>query len=372
MAIYKRGEIWWVDVIVGNGNRRKRVRKSTGCKEEVQAKMIEQSMVALNKGLTSRQRAFKILDSILPEEERGVAVGDCRAFYEQCLNADGVTISKLERQKRLNAVSRMSEWVLTNTRGTWASDINPQVAWAYSCAIGERGVSAQTRNNEIGHLRSVWKMLQKYGKVDSNPWSCARVERNRSEEKHGRAFSDNEVERILRASRELGCEWEGVVTVALYTGLRKRDIECLVWQGDPKKELVADMAKKAIYGTPSKTLRRGVYVSIPMHEKVVEALGAANTETAYVFPWRQSHPNGQRPKPDDHFFAEVLSKAGIVAKADERLSFHSLRHTFVTRLANAGVAEDVRMRLAGHTNAATHSIYTHEDAQSKAAISRLK
>lgn len=36
------------------------MRKSTGCTEEVQARMIEQTMVAVNKGLTTRQRAQNI------------------------------------------------------------------------------------------------------------------------------------------------------------------------------------------------------------------------------------------------------------------------------------------------------------------------
>lgn len=372
MAIYKRGDIWWVDVAVGNGRRRKRVRKSTGCKEEVQAKMIEQSIIALNRGLTSRQRALKILDGILPEEEKGLAVGDCRAFYEQCMESDGVVLSKLERQKRLNAIARMAEWILANSRAEWVSDVNPQVAWAYSCAIGERGVSAQTRNNEIGHLRTVWKMLEKHGKVELNPWTLARVGRNRDEEKHGRAFTDEEIVRILMAAREVGCEWEGVVIVALYTGLRKRDIECMAWRGDPKKELIADIEKGCIYGTPSKTSRRGVRVNIPMHPNIISVLKKCDINSTFVFPWRQSHPHGQRPKKGDCFFSEVLARAGIVAKDDEMVSFHSLRHTFVTRLADAGVAEDVRMRLAGHTNAATHGIYTHEDTQSKDAIGRLK
>ena len=102
----------------------------------------------------------------------------------------------------------MAEWMLANTKASWVSDIAPQIAWAYSCAIGERGVSAQTRNNEIGHLRTVWKMLEKYGKVELNPWTLARVSRNRDEEKHGRAFTDEEIFRILMAAREVGCEWE--------------------------------------------------------------------------------------------------------------------------------------------------------------------
>ena len=331
MSIYKRGGVWWMDVYVGSGNRRKRVRKSTGCTEEVQARMVEQTMVAVNKGLTSRQRAQNILDNILPKEERGVAVGDCRAFYEDCMAREGVTLSKLELQKRLNVISRMAEWVLANTRAKWVHEVTAEIAWAYSCAIGKRDVTVKTRNNEIGHLRTVWKMLEKHGKVEDNPWGLVRAQRDRS----------------------------------------KGDIEHLKWEGDPEKEVVADMNTRRIYGTPSKTARKRVRVDIPMHEKVYDLLNKMERRE-YIFPWRLSHPNGQRPQKGDFFFSEVLKRAGIVAGKGEKVSFHSLRHTFVTRLADAGVAEDVRMRLAGHTNAITHGVYTHEDSQSKAAIEALQ
>jgi integrase len=40
-------------------------------------------------------------------------------------------------------------------------------------------------------------------------------------------------------------------------------------------------------------------------------------------------------------------------------SFHSLRHTFVSRLANADVSADVRKALAGHDTDEAHARYTH-------------
>ena len=372
MSIYKRGGVWWMDVYVGSGNRRKRVRKSTGCTEEVQARMIEQTMVAVNKGLTSRQRAQNILDNVLPKEERGVAVGDCRAFYDDCMRRENAALSAHELQKRLNCISRMSEWMIANTRAIFVSDITPEVAWAYSCAIGERDVTVKTRNNEIGHLRTVWKMLEKHGKVELNPWTLARVGRNRDEEKHGRAFTDEEIERLLSIAKTMGKEWEGVITVALYTGLRMSDVTHLVWSGDPKKVVIADIEGARIYGTPSKTARRGVRVNIPMHPRVVEILSETTRDGEYVFPWRAKHPCSGNRRKGDVWFSDIMDAAGIVAEKGEKVSFHSLRHTFVTRLADAGVAEDVRMRLAGHTNAVTHGVYTHEDSQSKAAIGALK
>lgn len=372
MSIYRRGGVWWMDVYVGSGNRRKRVRKSTGCTDEVQARMVEQTMVAVNRGLTSRQRAQKILDNILPKEERGVAISDCRSFYDDCMKRENAQLSTLELQKRLNCISRMAEWMLANTRANFVSDITPEVAWSYSCAIGERDITVKTRNNEIGHLRTVWKMLEKHGKVEINPWALARVGRNRDEETHGRAFTDDEVARLLEVARKIGREWEGVITVALYTGLRMGDIINLVWSGDPKKDVIVDIDGARIYGTPSKTSRRGVRVNIPMHPKISEVLSRTGRDENLVFPWRAKHPCVGHRRKGEVWFADIMNEAGIVAEKGEKLSFHSLRHTFITRLADAGVAEDVRMRLAGHTNAATHGVYTHEDTQSKAAIGALK
>jgi integrase len=40
------------------------------------------------------------------------------------------------------------------------------------------------------------------------------------------------------------------------------------------------------------------------------------------------------------------------------LSFHSLRHAFVSQLANANVSEEQRMELTGHTTRDIHKLYT--------------
>jgi integrase len=43
------------------------------------------------------------------------------------------------------------------------------------------------------------------------------------------------------------------------------------------------------------------------------------------------------------------------------LSFHSLRHSFTSALANANVAEEIRMKLTGHTTREVHGGYTHHE-----------
>ena len=364
MAIYKRGAIWWMDVYVGQDRRR--IRKSTGCKDITQARLIEQAAVAVNKGITTRQRAMAIVDAVLPLEGRGLGIMEMQEWYRNAASSEGINthMSPKEWRNRLNTIGRLAIWLNSHTRIKWVQDIDGETAWSFVQHIGAGGVSAKTQNNQVGHLRTVWAMMMKHNKANTNPWENARVRRNPAEEAHGRAFSQNEIDRILAAAKTLGCEWEGVITVALYTGLRKRDVECLTWS-------CVDMDNRVIRVTPSKTAKHRISVAIPMHEKVYAMLSRITRSSEYVFPWRASHPIGQKPKKGDHFFNEILEIAGIKASEGEKITFHCLRHTFVSRLAEAGVAQDIRMRLAGHTSISTHSIYNHDDVSGRKAIDLL-
>jgi integrase len=45
------------------------------------------------------------------------------------------------------------------------------------------------------------------------------------------------------------------------------------------------------------------------------------------------------------------------------LSFHSLRHSFSSILANAGVSEERRMALTGHKSRDMHQHYSHHELE---------
>jgi integrase len=76
-------------------------------------------------------------------------------------------------------------------------------------------------------------------------------------------------------------------------------------------------------------------------------------------------------------FARIMARAkieGEVARKGNRqrrtvrtLTFHSLRHSFSSTMANAGVAEEVRMKLAGHSTREVDAKYTHHELYERAA-----
>ena len=64
---------------------------------------------------------------------------------------------------------------------------------------------------------------------------------------------------------------------------------------------------------------------------------------------------------------------GFGARNFSNRSFHSLRHGFASALANAGVSEEIRMKLTGHRSSDIHQKYTHMNtAPLKEAIDSLR
>jgi integrase len=74
------------------------------------------------------------------------------------------------------------------------------------------------------------------------------------------------------------------------------------------------------------------------------------------------------------FDPEVLHKAkkGGEGRTVRTLTFHSLRHSFNSALANAGVSQEIRMKLTGHVSAEMNNGYTHHELEPlRAAIQRI-
>ena len=80
-------------------------------------------------------------------------------------------------------------------------------------------------------------------------------------------------------------------------------------------------------------------------------------------PWPTGFEDGGR---------RVLAEAGIVGRVVSRQgkgratsskTFRGLRHSFISQLANAGVAPEILQKLAGHASAEVPGLYTHHEIE---------
>jgi integrase len=185
-----------------------------------------------------------------------------------------------------------------------------------------------------------------------------------------RPFTIDEVRRIIDVASD---EWRSLVLFGLYTGQRLGDLVALTWSQ-------IDLERDEIRLTTRKTNKPLI---VPIAAPLKEHLLAIASDD----PRASVHPRAQRIATASHGiiaqlsneFGEILASAGLRDPAlmgkgpgkrqGQELSFHSLRHTAVSLLKDAGVPDAVVMALVGHDSKAMSQHYTHvgKEALAKAA-----
>jgi integrase len=77
---------------------------------------------------------------------------------------------------------------------------------------------------------------------------------------------------------------------------------------------------------------------------------------------------------------KIMRKAGVDSQTVKgkgnqmfsRRSFHALRHSFTSALANQNVPPELRMKLTGHSTEGEHKKYTHHEMDNlRAAVRKI-
>lgn len=228
------------------------------------------------------------------------------------------------------------------------------------------GKSPKTANISVKIVSAAFNAALRQAYIASNP--CTALESLPEETAERSNFTPEEIGKLLKAAEG---DWKGLILLAYYTGGRLRDLANLRWSA-------IDLKGQLITFTPSKT---GKPVAVPLHPDLERHLLASpGVGKAFLFPSLAGRGTGGKTGLSGQF-ATIMEKAGIVAtitrhtkegRANKSLSFHSLRHSFNSGMANAGISVEVRQRLTGHASAEMNKVYTHHELEPlRAAIATL-
>lgn len=236
--------------------------------------------------------------------------------------------------------------------------------------LGQRikaGLAPKTALVDLKTLNVAFKRAQMYGYLVKNPVEAVRRPKDESSERE--IFTHDEVQRLLDAAPS--AEWQTLILLGYFVGARLRDCVEMQWDNVHPEQGV-------IVYQQSKTGKR---VVVPMHYHVIEHLKYLSKfgTTGPLCPkLSKLGPAGKTGL--SQLFINIVRKAGLDTmnvpgkgiRNFNRRSFHSLRHSFVSALANAGVTEEVRMKLTGHSSKAMNSHYTHLEVETlKNAVSSM-
>jgi integrase len=255
-------------------------------------------------------------------------------------------------------------------RGAALSSITPLDCTGFLRAEKSKGTSAVSANQSIRILRIVFNSARRQGLINTN--AAEAVELYPEDPHQRQAFTIDQVRSILQVA---DTEWTGMILCGLYTGLRIGDAANLIWSN-------LDLENNLLVFRPQKTARRTNKVTtVDIHRDLLDYFHSLQpaVPAAPLFPtltWRPiGSANGLSAR-----FQRLLTAAGIhqpigTSNGSKRvwspLSFHSLRHTFISQLSDAGVSIEVRRELAGHASDAVSLGYTHVSRSLTAAAINL-
>lgn len=205
-------------------------------------------------------------------------------------------------------------------------------------------VSTYTAQKHLAYLRSFFNNAVDKGLIKDNP--CRKIKNFKLPQKLPVYFSDNEFKKLLEAvdSEDL----KDLIIFAVNTGLRQMELLTLCWNQINFKDKIIILNNQT-HITKSKKVR-----SIPLNNTTFNILlnRSKRAESCLIFTYK-----GLPIKQD--FITHKFKKYVRKAKLDDRLHFHSLRHSFASKLTRKGVGIYQVSKLLGHADIKTTMIYAH-------------
>lgn len=194
-----------------------------------------------------------------------------------------------------------------------------------------------TVNRDLSVLRHILYWAVDEQLLTSNP--LARMKMARERRTRRQVLSVAEEQLLLSAAKG---HLFVMTVIALDTGMRRGEITSQRWED-------VDFSRKLLFVTRSKT-PEGESREIPLSGRLFELLERNRKPEGLVITFK-----GQPVRIVKRTWKTALKNAGI-----RHVRFHDLRHTFNTRLMEAGVMQEIRMALMGHSpGSRVHATYTH-------------
>lgn len=219
------------------------------------------------------------------------------------------------------------------------------------------GLAPKTVSVDIKTLSAAFNRAERFGFILKNPVPAVQLPKIVSS--HRNMFTVDQVTKLLHTVKYTD-EWFTMILLGFYTGARLKDCAMMKWEGVNFKE-------RSISYVQQKTGKR---VDVPLVDDLYEHLN-------FLFEFKRTDYINEDiakgcldGKPALSMqFNRIVKKAGIDPETIQgkgkqnfnRLTFHSLRHSFNSILANQGVSPEIRIKLTGHASIGMNQVYTHHD-----------
>jgi integrase len=328
MGLVKRGNIWWMSFMYQG----QQVRRST-----------ETSDRRLAEAILGKIRAQIVEGKFFDKPKE-----DAKTFSELLDRYLAEHASRRAQYRRYVIMSSNLKRFFGNPKLT---QVTPKTIVAFKNKRYGDGVTAATINRELAMLKKAFNLACREWEWSKDNPVC-RVSMERELNTRDRWLTEDEENRLLAGA----VPWVGdLIVFAINTGMRRGEILSLTWAG-------VDLTRRTVTVFRSKNGERR---TIPANQTVMDLLiekhrrkeSAQGLASEVVFCSETGTPL------DGSNLRRGIIRAVKTARITD-LHFHDLRHTFATRLVQAGVDLYKVQRLLGHKSPNMTQRYAHHYPES--------
>jgi integrase len=332
------------------------------------AREWEKAAASARQGMLSQAASMQLLDKwmqMTTGERFNVPTVEkyCQDWLESKKNVGKTSANTLVRYEPV--LERFVESLPAIRRRLPMSCVTPIDIDRFLHAEKRGGRSNTTSNFSVRLLRGVFSTARRKGVIMTNPAEA--VDLFPEHEADQRVpFTADQVRALLSVA---DTEWTGLILFGYQAGLRLSDAAHLTWNN-------IDLEQRLLSFQPQKTKRSRKTMVRRFHPEIQEYLASLPrpiSSSAPIFPTLCKKTTGSACGLSNQF-AKLVVRAGIesprgaekhgpAGRRTRTLCFHSLRHSFNSRLANADVGIDTRKVMVGHASNAMNERYTHLEVE---------
>jgi len=329
MSTYKRNKSWYVSFHFGRKRHRRKSPINTKAGAEEYESMLKQRLV--------RGESIDVVEK--PKEK----VPTLSEFYPIWMNSHVESNNKPSTV--LGKKSAFEHSLLPWFGKTPIDKITTKDIEDYKAKEIKRGSKNKTINNRISYLGTCLKVAVDWGVIGCTP----KINLLKVPPAQTPHLIAEECEKLLETADGI---YHNMIFVVLETGLRLGELTALKWSDIDFNSGNIKVQRSITVGIEGSTKSNKIRI-IPISNLLFELLHGLEKESEYVF----TRPDG---RPMSHSQSEkklrkIVKEAGI-----KHISWHGLRHTFASRLANHedGGVQFVQV-LLGHSDIKTTMRYVH-------------
>jgi len=247
-------------------------------------------------------------------------------------------------------VRRFANWFEEKYGHCYGARITKRHVNDYVSFLMHRNAAKATINRALSGLRLVYKAGQF---SEDNPFSRVSDRMVIEGGKRGtRHFSDEEIVGLFRLDDDPNVSM--TIRIAAYSGMRLSEITSL------KIKDIERVGTTKVFNLVNAGRRKTMssYRKVPVHPAIASDLARfirGRDASDFLIPDEPVDKYGNRSAAISKRIALRIDKI----TTDPEVRQHALRHTFVTKLAEAGVRKEWRQAAVGHAGQDVHDEYTH-------------